>query len=236
MSLFRILTGDTSPPQGPSDWANQYVNKTQWADKNVGHIGDFERPLIAPPGGVGGIKCLPKIATFSNKHTLLKTFARYVPAGEGGSVAASDSFKINVYTPSNRLRIAVYVVFEPDTTNLDVSYQAGNENIWSITSMSRNPNTGKETSLQNAYPNSGTKNLPDAYEADSAVELLRVNVTLKHNAFAVAYVAATERVNCNIIVTWEPNTPMTQEQFFELCARCDVSTSGIPKLIQNDAV
>lgn len=218
------------------NWADSYANVYQRADKAIGNFFGGPPSGIVPPGGVGGIKCLPRVATFSTKHTLVKTFARYITAGDGGgSTAASNSFKINVYTPSNRLRIAIYVVFEPDTTNLDVAYQAGNENTWSITSMGRNPQTGKETALQNAYPSSGTKNLPDAYEADSAIELLRVNVTLKHNAFSTSYVAATERVNCNLIVTWEPNVPMDEQKFFELCAKCDVSVSGSPTLIQNDA-
>lgn len=215
-------------------WQNKYINPGQGIDKSTGNF----RPKIGvvPPVGLGGVKCLPKPSTFSSKHTLKSLVARYVTAGDGGgSVAASNSLRVNVYTPSNRLRIAIYATIEPDTTNLDVVYQAGNENTWSITSMARNPDTGKEIAMQNAYPATGTKNLPDAYEADSAIELLRVNLTLKHNAFSTTYVAATERLNVNVVCTWEPNVPMGHDEFMELCAKCSISF-GQPTLIQNDAV
>lgn len=213
------------------NWADSFKGGAAYA-KPPSFRGDFG--ALRPPRGIAGIKCQPKQSIITDKHAIVKLLARYLPAGEGGSTG-SKTFAPLVYTPSNRLRLAIQMVFEADSPNQkDVVLQAGNEPTWSIQGMSRNPETGRETALQLAYPSTGTKNLPDGAEFDTAATLLRPNITLKDTNFSTSYVAATERVNALLICTWEPNIEIPFEELQKLYAQCSVGW-GQPTLITNSA-
>jgi hypothetical protein len=219
----------TARPQPSNEWAKAYGGL---ADVNRVRGGHSFPTMIAPPSGVGGIKCQPRNLSFTSKHALRKELARYLPAGEGGSTGAK-AIKAFVYSPSNRLRGGIYVAFEADNLGApDPSFVV--TPTWTLRAMSRNPETGREVALQQAYPTSGTKNLPDAYEFDSAVQLLRTDVTLQDTNFSVSYVAATERVTCWLICTWEPNTEMSDAERNSLYDQCSISF-GQPVLITNTA-
>lgn len=180
---------------------------------------------------------LPRTTGF-NARTFPRsvTLARFVPTGTGGS---TGTFQLqgSVYTPSNRLRLAVVAAFEADNPSPpDPAFVV--QPTWSIRSMSRNPENGKEVPLQLAYPAPGGTNtvlpLPDAYELDSAVKLLRVDLTVTDTAFSIAYVPATASVNLVLYATWEPNTPISDEERDYLYQQCSLSATP-PKLITNTA-
>lgn len=218
--------------KGPSiNWAMKYAGQSERVNANLKNA--FS-PSIAPPSGMGGIKCSPKNLSFTSKHAITTEIAKYVlPAGEGGATG-SQTLKALIYSPSNRLRGEIRAVFEPDNQGApDPSFNR--TPTWFIRAMSRNPQTGREMALQQAYPTTGTKNLPDAYEFDSAAQLLRAEFTLQDDNFAAAFVPNTERAKFLLICTWEPNVEMSNEEFFGLTAQCSVSF-GPPKLIANNAV
>lgn len=194
---------------------------------------------VTPPGNttIKGNDDLPKNTGF-NARTFPKSIilARYVPTGEGGT---TGTFPVtcNIYSPSNRLRLSVVATFEPDnTTTPDPAFVVVPS--WSLRAMSRNPESGRETPLQLAYPPPTglvtTMPLPDAYELDSAVKLLRLNATLQDTNFSTAYVAATARVNFIITCTWEPNMDMADAERDFLYGQCSISAQA-PKLITNTA-
>jgi hypothetical protein len=194
---------------------------------------------VIPPGNVTikGQNDLPK-ATGFNARTFPKAaiLARYLPTGTGGGTGVFTVSAL-IYTPSSRLRLAVVACFEPDnTTTPDPAFVV--QPTWSVRAMSRNPESGREVPLQLAYPapatGNTTANLPDAYELDSAVKLLRVNATLQDTNFSIAYVPATQPVNFIITAFWEPNTPMSDEERDNLYSQCSISSQA-PKLINNTA-
>jgi len=83
--------------------------------------------------------------------------------------------------------------------------------------MSKNPKTGLQSALQLAYPATGTKPLPDSYELDSAVTLLRARLVLAADNFDTGWGA---EVYGAVICTWEPNTPIADRELDELYAAC----------------
>lgn len=192
-------------------------------------------PSIKPPSGVGGVKCSPRNLSFTQKHALVKEIAHYVLPGDAPTAATgSQSIKAYIYSPSNRLRGEIRAVFEPDNQGApDPSFNR--QPTWSIRAMSRNPETGREMSLQQAYPTTGVKSLPDAYEFDSAAQLLRADFTLQDDNFASAFVPNTQRAKFLLICTWEPNVEMSHEESSSLYAQCSVQF-GQPIRIQNNAV
>lgn len=186
------------------------------------------------PSGIGGVKCMPRNLTFTEKHALQKTLARYVLGGEGGSTGTKNLIA-SVYSPSNRLRCKITVAFEPDNQSSSDPAFGATAPTWTIRAMHRNPETGRETPLQIAYPTSGSQSLPDAYEFDSAVELLRVTATVSDTSFASSYVPNTQRCNVVIVAQWEPNVEMSNTERDALYALCSI-TYGNPTLITNNAV
>ena len=192
-----------------------------------------------PPGNttIRGNADLPNSTGF-NKRTLPREIilARYLPTGTGGVIGQVTATAL-VYTPSSRLRLSIVAAFEPDnTTTPDPAFVVAP--VWSIRAMSQNPQSGREVPLQLAYPppsgSVSTMPLPDAYELDSAVKLLRVNCTLQDTNFSTAYVAANVAVNLILYATWEPNVAISDDERDFLYGQCAISAQA-PKLINNSA-
>ena len=76
--------------------------------------------------------------------------------------------------------------------------------------------------------------LPDAYELDTAANLLRVTLTLKDTNFSTTYVAANAPVNLVLYATWEQNEPIADSERDYLYSQCDIS-AGAPVAIVNNA-
>jgi len=195
--------------------------------------------IVIPPGNVTnkGNNDLPNSTGFNNR-TLPRqvTLARYLPTGTGGVTGAVTAVAL-IYSPSSRLRLSVVCAFEPDnTTTPDPSFVI--QPTWFVTAMSKNPLTGRETPLQRAYPSptgtATTRNLPDAYELDSAVKLLRVSCALQDTNFSNVYVPNTAAVNLVLYATWEPNVEISDEERDFLYGQCSISAQQ-PLLINNTA-
>lgn len=212
----------------PGSGVSSYNDDSNSAGMKRGRIGP-PRHNFGNPGNVSpsATPDLPK-STGNNARTypISKIIARY---GAGG---ATGTFNIQgfVNNPSSRLRLKVVVAFEADaTTAPDPSFAV--IPTWSITAMSKNPESGREVPLQRAYPSpSGTATtmpLPDAYEMDTSASLLRINVTLTDTNFSVAYVAAGAFVNCVLYATWEPNELMTEAERDFLYAQCNISAPTV---------
>lgn len=195
--------------------------------------------MVIPPGNntIRANLDLPNSTGFNNR-TLPRniTLARYLPTGTGGATGQVTATAL-IYSPSSRMRLSIVAAFEPDnTTTPDPAFIV--QPTWSIRAMSRNPQSGREVPLQLAYPPPAgsvtTMPLPDAYEMDSAVKLLRVNCTLQDTNFSTSYVAASAAVNFVLYATWEPNVELTDAERDFLYNQCSISAQA-PKLINNTA-
>lgn len=213
-------------------WTGQYIGATDLKDNR--RPGPPKHSSI-PKGSIGNPPVgLPRNLTFTRKHALQKLMVRFVAAGEGGTTG-TQNLKAFIYTPSNRLRVAIYVAFEADNqSSIDPAFIT--QPTWSIQAMSRNPESGREVALQLAYPSSGTKNLPDAYEADTALQLLRPNITIADTAFSITYVPVGARASLVLIATWEPNVNFqgSEAELEVLYNQCSIQF-GQPVLLTNNA-
>jgi hypothetical protein len=195
------------------------------ADKNRGHYGFKSGPrqnvTLPIPSGPGFPPIPSRNDGVVRKHSLQVRVARYERTGGTNLAFTQDVF---VHSPSNRLRVAIYGVFEALDTSADPIFGATVPQ-WSIRAMSKNPKTGRETPLQIAYPAAGgTLPLPDAYEFDSAVTLLRVRLNLAQDNFDDTWTTGT--IYAAVVVTWEPNTPIADAELTELYNACHL-TPGI---------
>lgn len=153
------------------------------------------------------------------KNSLQVRVARYLVSG--ASDTAQTTADVFVHTPSNRLRVAIYGVFEAMDTTEDPIFGATTPQ-WSIRAMSKNPKTGRETPLQIAYPaTGGTVPLPDSYEFDSAVTLLRTRFVLTGTDFDLSWTTGPVYLIC--YATWEPNTPIADEELKILYSACHIT-------------
>jgi len=198
------------------------------ADKNRGsyRFGRQSQNVTLPiPSGPGYPPLPRKLDAVVRKHSLQVRAAQYSIGGAEGSFPVD----VMIHTPSNRLRLAVYTTFEAGATE-DPVFGATIPS-WSIRSMSKNPATGRETPLQLAYPaGGGTRPLPDSYELDSAVTLLRVRLNLASTDFDGTWDTGT--IYVVTYATWEPNTPIADAELVELYNACAVTpgTSGGPNI------
>jgi len=210
-------------------WLNDY--STPW-DKADGSRGR-NLPMIRPPKGIGcPVENRPKNSTYSKKHNLSKLLARYVAAGEGGGIG-TFSIRPNVYSPSNRLRLSIRIAIEADDlSSPDPVFVTAAS--WVVRNLSRNPETGREVALQAAYPSSGTAALPDGFEADTASELFRLDISLADTAFSITYLPVGTRASVWLFSSWEPNVEIPRDELNRLYDACSI-TWGQPILIQNNA-
>lgn len=181
---------------------------------------------------------LPRNTNFAARtNPKVVNLARFVPHGTAGAATGPQLINATIYSPSSRFKIYIAVAFEPDNTTapdpafIDVP-------TWQIRSIGRNPESGRETPLQLAYPPPlgavTVMPLPDAYEADSAAKELRVTVNLNSDNLSAAYVPAASAMNVVLYVTWEPNTPMPDAERDYLYGQCSISAQA-PLSIDNTA-
>jgi hypothetical protein len=200
--------------------------------------GGIPKGVMAPPSGVNNPKCLPKSLGFTEKFAQTKILARFMAVADGvGATGAIPTILAQVYNPSNRLRCIVTIAYEADTSNVDPAFATTVPN-WSVTPMSKNPVSGRETPLQVVYPEPGTgnQNTPDSYEVDTNIKLLRISLEgLTDASLSASYVPTTGRCNVMLIAEWEPSVEMSKEERDALYAQC-VITCGPPVLIVNNAV
>ncbi len=167
-------------------------------------------------------------------YTQSKILARYGTGGTTGTFV----LRAFVSNPSARFRLKIVVAFEADAASPPDPSFAASAPTWLITAMSKNPETGKEVSLQRAYPSpQGTATnmpLPDAYEMDTSANLLRVQVTLTDTDFSTAYAAAGAFVNCVLYATWEPDVLLPDSERDFLYSQCGITAPPV-RLIANNA-
>jgi hypothetical protein len=169
----------------------------------------------------------------NRKHTLISKVARWAPNPDSDPGAGAESKSILVYSPSNRLRLAVFAAIEADVAG-DPTFSTVPQ--WSIRAMSKNPETGVESSLQLVYPTTGTKPLPDAYELDSAMTLLRIDLNLDSSNFCSEFLPAGSGAYLTLIATWEPNVQTIPEAELELLySQCSITAGGVLEML-NDPV
>ncbi len=201
------------------------------ADRNRGgRLQRAPRNVTLPiPSGPGMPPIPERNDGVVRKNSLQVRVARYE------LTIASDTPTTNVdifiHTPSNRLRATVYGVFEAADTSADPIFGAAIPQ-WSIRAMSKNPKTGRETPLQLAYPSTGTTvPLPDSYEMDTGITLLRVRFELGGTNFSESWTSGPIYAAC--IVTWEPNTPIADEELKILYSACHITPGASGETLIN---
>jgi hypothetical protein len=189
---------------------------------------------FVPQVANGSALALPKSTPFAAaKHTISKEIVRWVLAGEGGA-SGTKTLRAAIYTPSNRLRLSITAACESDNLSAGDSAATDTTPVWSIRGIARNPETGRESSLQLVYPSSGTVLVPDAYEADTAATELRVEFTVTDfTASLPGWLTTATRAKLVLIAAWEPNTPMDEGELRELYNKCSVAY-GSTVLMQNN--
>ncbi len=185
----------------------------------------------SPQSGHGLPRDLPFVV---RKHALAlpAPLAIIGPGGLTGPDALPVSFF--VHTPSNRLRLAIYVAFEAqDTEAVTPLFVAGLEPSWVVRSFSKNPISGKDSVLQQAYPEDITTvaPLPDSYEVDTAATLLRAEVSIFPDSIDPAWTTAT--INVIGYATWEPNTPISETELKWIYNNCAITGPDSSLAIEN---
>lgn len=142
-----------------------------------------------------------------------------------GLIQGEKEIRILVYNPSERLRGSASVVFTNLTTNDAVDPAvSGAPPVWAIRQMAKHPTTGRESALQRVYPSGGgTTPLPDSYEFDTSDKLIRLEIFLNSEQFDATYASDTDVLECNLLLNWEPNTLIGEEERNRLYTLCDVS-------------
>jgi len=201
--------------------------------------------IVVPASSLAGTLnfVIPAGVVFNGTTDTLDLRADYVATegsdlqdvhGNATLLAAADApvIDVNIYSPSNRLRLAVYGTFEPGPNtggpafvdDSDISVYFGTViPTWQIRAMSKNPRTNRETPLQLAYPAVGTAvPLPDSYEMDSAAKLLRARLFLSGENF-VSNANFPSTWKCVVYATWEPNIPINSDaELDNLYAACHI--------------
>lgn len=197
-----------------------------------------------PPGGPYGVATMVGGEVFNGTTDVLDIVVTMLAPEEGGApytftatatftgsaLTPATSVDVMVYSPSNRLRLALYGTFEPGPNSGADSFVDGSDFTqyfgavvpsWQVRAMSINPRTTREGPLQLAYPATGTSvPLPDSYEMDTAAKLLRVRLFLAGANFVsnANFPASWKAV---VYATWEPNIPVNSDSELDgLYAAC----------------
>jgi hypothetical protein len=193
---------------------------------------------------------VPNTQMYTDRYAITTLIARYEPLF--GDIVV-DGFNLHalVYTPSTRLRCRINVVFEADV-DLGTSPTFLVIPTWNVTNMARNPASGRESSLQQLYPQqvssannfpfasqttdaSGVAPLPDAFTIDNAGELVRVNAHLDNGQFNDTVFGGSGGVNTLLIVTWEPNVGIQKDELASFYRDCKVAYGFVPTILKTPA-
>lgn len=127
---------------------------------------------------------------------------------------ATGTSRSRVYTPSSRLRVTFGIAFFPTggTTEQPTIAATG---VWTAKPTLRDPVSGRHAPLQDLFTD---QTLPDAYEADSAMERVDITATLPHVASTAGHWI--------LICQWEPNVIIDDAELDHLFASCDLQLQG----------
>lgn len=245
------MNSDGLKPANPrKSWAAQYrqnanntLKTTSRQNQQTGYKGGPSKGTNLPPKA----SLVPNTQAFTDRYTIPTLLARYVVTG---GLIDVDGFDLHafVYTPSTRLRCRMNVLFEADGGVADGPVFLVVPN-WRIMNMGRNPYSGRESPLQQLYPEAtpsiqpfnsgvvgaaGTAPLPDSFTLDNAGELVRLDIHFDNGQFNVLTYAPAG-VNAYLITSWEPNVPIGQAELASFYRDCKVVYGNVP-LIQKGVV
>lgn len=209
-------------------WARAFADPSNRVDHDTGALNRFNP---RPPSGVMFLKGTPKNEPFTMRHSITKIVASWE---DSASLSGDFPLDIRVYTPSTRLRLKIVLAYEANDNSFDPEpyLNGGTGPTWVINAVSRNAETGRETLLKRAYPASvgalPTTTLPDAYEVDSAAEILQVVFEVSDSD--IINIAGASRYNLVLTATWEPNTEIPQAELAMLYSLCSVVHNEIRTL------
>lgn len=205
----------------PNDWAKKYVNGAERVHqlRPRANAGVAKASFALP--ATQDVFSTPKNEPFAGgSHSIVRKIATYVADGPTTKTAY-----VRIYTPSNRLRICATLAIEMTTKNNQAVPSFSTSPTWAIRAVGRNPQTGNESPLRVVYPPGGTTTTwPDAFEADSALKILQAEITIPATPFNMSTDYYNETCDVNLIVTWEPNIQIPEDELRRLYSLCNVST------------
>lgn len=157
---------------------------------------------LKPPGGEGA-----SLASVGRK-VLHQVIGR---VNTSGTTNTSDTVVAKMLNPSSRLRGIIEAFFVADTQQLVNDYQSPS---WVLRAL-RPPGNGYREAELHVVENGLA--LPRAYEIDSLVRAMRISATI---TIPLTPAAASIAGNWVISATWEPNTPMCDDEVLELYDKC----------------
>lgn len=173
---------------------------------------EYRPPKGLPNGNAGA---LFQKHPMSDRRRVRRSIVLAQSTADAGTATGSSLSRI--YTPSSRLRVSFGIAFFPTGGSTEQPTIAATA-LWTARPTLRDPISGRHATLMQALFTD--RSLPDAYEADSAMERIDITATLVHVASTVGH--------WMLIAEWEPNTPITDEELDHLFASCDLQIQGSP--------
>jgi hypothetical protein len=172
---------------------------------------------------------------------------RYDPTLVSGPFQAN--FAATIFSPSARLRIAIYSVLDSPTKDASLSYsnaaggggRVAGPSGWRLWPALRNPITGKVTIegprialgvADYSNPLGGAGPLPAradpldfgvAYEADSAASAYAIQGVSMFSDLSSLVIGPTDKVTLKFVVTWEPNCEIPPDELQRLFSKCQIA-------------
>jgi len=172
---------------------------------------------------------------FSKSYTIAK-----FRSASGDATTPSYYQRILITNPSSFMRLRIVASFapvpglaNPYTGVLD--YGIGITPKWDLVACDINPSTGVETIMNYIYPKVdgssptfAAPQLPDAYELDTACNLIRADIYLTRADLPTS-------TNCDLVLsaTWEADPTMKDEDRKYLFSQCNISGPNSPPEIRN---
>lgn len=205
---------------GNKNWASQFSTQENIANrvKPRRTIG-FTLAMGVQNLKIGKLPPINNLPNSDQRRALERTICRYNP---NGSLTGANTLYHTVYNPTDRFTTTIYVVFESDESNgQDPQFIV--VPTWKVKQSVKNPVTGRESVGQIVF----TGNMPGSYELSSGMNLVRVETTVQDTNLKNTYVPANKGCNLKLIVTWEPNVDIEENEKNRLFARCEISEQFI---------
>lgn len=130
-----------------------------------------------------------------------------------GTTRTSATVAARIVNPSRRLSCALSVAFELETQGSITTYSSA---TWTVRALRPGGDDGRESELHTIE--SGIA-LPRMYELDSAIRALLVTCSVTIPQRSGTNLAGDWR----LVVEWEPNITMCEEEILALYSQCDAS-------------
>jgi len=141
-----------------------------------------------------------------------------VRVGLAGSGQLTGTVVAWVHTPTSRLRCGVSLAYESDTPHVITSYASA---AWTITAMREGTGGGREAELHALVT---AQALPNMYELDSSIRLLRVSCDLTvPQPSSVNPSSLATSGNWVLVAEWEPNMAMCDEDVLAFYNQCSAN-------------